>query len=698
MALRPHVVVRRQYFRGDRYFVLHDPFSNQFFRVRPAAYEFIARLDMGRTVESVWHESIETNPGESPGQEQALRLLGQLHAANLLHSDIPPDTAKMFERYEKRRVREARNKWLNLLFVRIPLFDPDAVLKRMLPLLRLVCSLPGAIVWLVVVAAGAKVVLDHAGEFAASAMNTLAPHNLLLLYAGTVMAKVVHEFGHACVCRRLGGEVHVMGVMLMVFTPLPYVDTTSSWAFRNRWARAFVGAAGMIAELFLAALAAFVWAATGEGTLHSLAFNVIFVASVSTLVFNLNPLLRFDGYYILSDLLEIPNLQPRAARQFVTWIERLAFGVKNTAPVAASRREAAWLGFYFVSSTAYRLLVTVAILFFVSGQFLLLGLVLAALGAAVWFILPLCRGVKYLATAPVLGRQRRRAVLVSGGALLVLGSLLFAVPFPNNFRAPGVVEAAEYSAVSTGAAGRLAEVLTPSGRAIEKGQPLLRLENPELALELAEAEARAAETYLLRRRAMEEFVANLEPINSRIAAIEQIVAQLRAQQQALVVRAEHAGIWHAPELTSYLGEWIPRGMEVGQTVGTGSWRFSAAVSQDDASRLFERELRRGEVRLHGQAGLALPVSEVSIIPAERRKLPSAALGLQGGGELPVAADDSGREAREGFFEARAMLAPLAGAVMTHGVSGAIRFDLPREPLGVQWLRRLRQLLQKRFGI
>jgi putative peptide zinc metalloprotease protein len=183
VALRPHVIVRRQYFRGERYFVLHDPFSNQFFRVRPSAYEFIARLNINRTVESVWHESIETNPEEAPGQEQALRLLGQLHGANLLHSDIPPDTAKMFDRYEQRRGREARSKLLNLLFTRFPLFDPDRLLKRMLPLLRVVISVPGALVWLVVVAAGVKVAIDHAAEFGQSAMNTLAPHNLLLLYA-----------------------------------------------------------------------------------------------------------------------------------------------------------------------------------------------------------------------------------------------------------------------------------------------------------------------------------------------------------------------------------------------------------------------------------------------------------------------------------------------------------------------------------
>jgi putative peptide zinc metalloprotease protein len=696
VALRPHVIVRRQYFRGERYYVLHDPFSNQFFRLRPAAYEFVARLELNRTVESVLNECLETNPEEAPGQEQVLRLLGQLHAGNLLHSDLPPDTAKMFERHEKRRVREVHNQWLNLLYARFPLFDPDRLLQRLLPALRAIFSIPGAILWLAVVLAGVKVVVDHAGEFTASSLDALAPDRLLVLYAATVLAKVVHEFGHACACRRLGGEVHVMGVMLMIFTPMPYVDTTSSWSLRSRWARALVGAAGMIAELFLAALAAFVWAATGEGVLHALAFNVILVASVSTLLFNLNPLLRFDGYYILSDLLEIPNLQMRAMRQLQHWVERYAFGLKKSAPGARTTREAAWLGVYGLASLSYRLLVSALILLFIAGKYLLLGLVLAVTGACAWLLLPLWRGVKYLAASPALARQRKRAVAVSCGALAAVLALLFFVPAGNDFRAPGVIEAGEYSMINAATAGRVVELLAPPGAQVEKDQPLLRLENPELTFEIAEAQAKATEAAAMRDRAVAESIADLDPIDSRIAAVTSLLAQLHAQQDALIIRAPHPGLWHAPDIAASLGTWVPRGMELGHVLGVGTFRFSAVVSQEEASRLFDGDLRRSEVRLHGQADRPLAVTDRTIIPAERRKLPSAALGRLAGGEVAVAPDKTGREAREGFFEVRATI--RGDATLTHGVSGTIRFELPSEPVAVQWIRKLRQLLQKRFGV
>jgi len=159
------------------------------------------------------------------------------------------------------------------------------------------------------------VAIDHAPGLKEQGQSVLAPDNLVLLYVGLILAKAVHEFGHAMACRRFGGEVHVMGIMFMVFTPMPYVDVTSAWAFRSRWQRILVGGAGMLTELFLAALATFIWANTGAGTLHSLTYNMMFVASVSTVLFNANPLMRFDGYYILADLLDIPNLytQPTAS-------------------------------------------------------------------------------------------------------------------------------------------------------------------------------------------------------------------------------------------------------------------------------------------------------------------------------------------------------------------------------------------------
>ncbi len=696
VALRPHVQVRRQFYRGERFHVLHDPLNNQFFRLRPAAYAFVARLRMEQTVEEVWRECLDAAPEEAPGQEQVLRLLSQLSASNLLHSRHAPDVARMAERQQKQQGRQTRSTLLNIMFARFPVFDPDRLLKRILPALRWIISPLGALVWLAVIGAAVKTLVDHSALLRDGTQAVLGPGNLPLLYAALVGVKVLHEFGHTAMCRRFGGEVHVVGIMLMIFTPLPFVDTTSSWAFRSRWQRALVGAGGMIVELFLAALAVFVWAGTAPGALHSLAFNIVFLASLSTLLFNGNPLLRFDGYYILSDVLEIPNLQGRAVQQVGYVVERFLFGIADARSPAASLAEAGWLFAYGVGSLGYRLVLSAGILLFLANHYLLVGLLAMGVGVVTWGVVPLAKGAHYLAASPRLARHRTRALAVSAVALALAVAALGIVPAPRHFRAPGVLEAAEHSVVSTQVAGQVLTIVGTSGSEVTPGQPLLRLENRELELEIEGAAAEIAEAQAMRGRALEEVTADLQPIDRRIEAVEKRLARLRDSQAALTVRAPHAGVWVAPGLEEVRGTWLPRGHELGLVVNLTSFSFSAVVSQQEAARLFEGNIRSAQVRLAGQSALTLPVVGQRIIPAERRQLPSAALGWQGGGGLAVSGDDkSGREAKERFFEVRAQVEPPPGIALIHGRSGQLRFELPPQPLLGQWWRRLQQLLQQR---
>jgi len=698
VALRPHVRVFRQRFRGERWFVLHDPFNNQFFRVRPAAWELLARLDLERTVDAVWGEARERDSLETPGQEETLRLLAQLYNANLLHSTIAPDTAKLFDRYRKRRARETRAYIQNIMFARIPLIDPDWLLKQLVPLARQVFGFAGWVTWLVVVGFAVKVAIDHADALVMQTQGILAYDNLPWLYAGLVLIKILHEFGHGLACRRYGGEVHTMGVMFLLFTPIPYMDATSSWAFRNRWHRAVVGAAGMWVEVFVAALATFVWAATAPGVVHSLAFNIMFVASVSTILFNANPLLRFDGYYILSDILDIPNLHQRATQTIRHLVEYHVFGVRPSRSPARSRREQGWLVGFAIASNIYRLVLFATILLFLADRFLILGVILTIVCIISWIITPLVRFAAYLVASPRLERTRPRALGATAGFLGLLFLIFGVLPWPHHFRAPGVLESRQHSLIAPDTPGTLLEVLARSGSQVVAGQPLFRLENPDLALELEEARAQVEETQVRALRALQGQTADLAPLASRREALEQRVADLEARQQALVVRAPHEGVWVAPRIADAQSAWVDRGQGVGQVINEGVFRFIAVVSQEEASRLFEGTMRDGEVRLPGDAGTVLPVVDQTVIPADRRELPAPALGWRAGGSVPVSTDDSaGTRAAEPFFEVRATLAE-ADVVRWQGRSGWLRYALPPEPLLTQMYRSFRQLLQRRYGL
>jgi putative peptide zinc metalloprotease protein len=699
VTLRTHLRFHRQHMRGERWHVLEDPFSNQFFRLREAAWDFVARLDGRRSVDEAWKESLEANPETAPGQSEVIRLLAQLYSANLVISDLPADTANLFKRFSKRRQREFIGHMTSFMFARLPLFDPDNFLVRTLPWIRWIYTKIGAILWLAVVAFGLKTVIENGDRLLAEGGDVLAPSNLPLLYVGIALLAILHELGHAFTCRRLGGEVHTMGIMLLVFTPLPYVDVTSSWAFRGKYRRMAVGAAGMIVELFVAGIAAVIWAKTdAPGVVHGLAFNVMFAASVSTILFNANPLLRFDGYYLLSDYLGLPNLYSRAQKQLMYFFERHVFGVRTARSEARSRREGVWLTVYGIASLIYRIIVFGSIILFVSSQFLLLGVLLGIFCLVAWVAVPTGKFIHYLATSPKLARTRQRAAVAT---VLMVGlplAALYYIPAPRHAEAPGVIRAERMEAVSPIAGGALVEVFVPSGEWVEAGTKLLRLEDPELDLQMAAARAELAGIEARIGRALEEGGADYQAVLRLRDSVNERIAFLQSQMDGLTVKAPIAGTWVAPRALLDNRRWIRRGEPMGLIVDERSMLFSAVVGQGDVGALFADPVKGAEIRLRGQAGEVIVAHHLLVVPAERRNLPSAALGWLGGGEVAVDRRDAqGRRAGQGFFEVRASLEENHEAALFHGQRGRIRFDLPAEPFLQQWIRKARQLFQRTYG-
>ena len=275
--LRATVQVHRQHYRGRMWHVIQDPSSNQFFRLNEAAYRFVALLDGKKNVAEVWRICQDQLGDGAPTQGEAIQLLGQLYTSNLLHAELPPDAEGLFKRHQKRVRREVQGYLMNLLFIRIPLLDPDNFLNAWVSAVNWLFTWLGFVLWLGLIGTGLYFVIDRWSDLYNRADSVLDAENLPFLYLSFILIKVVHEFGHAFMCKVFGkrtgtgGEVHVMGVMLLVFTPMPYVDASSAWAFRSRRQRMLVGAGGMIVELAVAAVAAIVWYYTGDGAVHTIA-------------------------------------------------------------------------------------------------------------------------------------------------------------------------------------------------------------------------------------------------------------------------------------------------------------------------------------------------------------------------------------------------------------------------------------------
>lgn len=697
IRLRPSVRVRKQYFRGRTWFVANDLYGDQFFRFRPEAWNFIARLDGTKTVEEVWQNCLDRDGDVAPGQGEAIQILSNLYQSNLIVSDFPSDVVQLFDRQKRRHAREWKARLFGIFFLRIPLFDPDAFLNRTIRYVRPLLSSVGALLWLILVGSAIGVAVSNWDALFERGQGALNPGNLPLLLLAFILAKLVHEFGHGYAVKRFGGEVHVMGITFLVFTPIPYVDATAAWAFRERWKRIWVGSAGMIVELVLAAIATFIWANTGPGILNSWCFNLMLVASISTILFNINPLLKFDGYYILSDLTDSPNLQSRSMQQLGHLVERYAFGGQHSQSPATSRPDAVWLACFGVASWCFRVYITYVIVMFVADRYLGLGFLAAVLTVIGLFVVPLYKGIKFLFTEPRIERVRPRAYAVTFGFLALAFFLLGVLPAPRHFRAPGILFAKDAEFIVAQSSGYIDNFESAPVRA-EAGFTVLQLLNPELPLRRRELEAERQQLEAVERLQLSREGLGREVLRERRRANAIRIEELEEQEAAMEIKVPVDGQLAVLQPKEHFLRWLKRGEIVGESVPEGSWRFFAVVSQQDVNLLFDQAIQDVSLRFPGTAGESVVPVDVNIVPGRQEYLPSPALGWRAGGPVRVRDDDpDGVRAAEPFFLVMLDI-PGSAVPLHHGRVGLSRFRVDDEPYLQQWYRKLRQIVQKRFQI
>ena len=701
VALAPGARVQKQLFRGKPWYVIHDTFTSRYFRVTPQAWAFIAGLDTSRTIEEAWLDFIARHPDDAPGQDEVVRVLSQLHLSNLLRPDDSPDNAAIWQRSQRQRQRELQGKLMSFLYVRVFLWDPDQWLERHLPLVRFLTHPALLVLWLAVVLYGGSVAFTHADDLFDHSQGLFSVANLPWLYLSMAMLKLLHEAAHAFTCKRYGGEVHAFGVMFLILTPLPYVDMASTWGFKNRLERVHVGLAGMLTELFCAAIAAVIWANTSAGLVNSLAYNAMVVGSVSSLVFNGNPLLRFDAYYILADLLDIPNLYQKAQQQWLYLMDRWLLGTRAAQSPAEDRREWWWFTGYGLGAFWYRLMVTFGIVLFVLDQWFAVGLAMVVVTLINLLVMPLRKLVNHL-RGPRVAPNRGRAVLVvaSLATLLVAGGAT--LPLPNSLVAPGVIEARETAVLHVPVEGRMVRLAAASGARLQSGDLIASLVNPDLEYDLTQAREELRAIDLQYRQSLTRTPGDTAPLLERQAVLNKQIAELEGQRRKLEIRAPAAGLWVAPELHHRQGAWLARGLKLGELVPDQRYRFVAVVRQERAGEMFKHALDHAALRLAGQSEVTLELSSgLSLIPYQRDRLSSSALGWMGGGEVAVRpGDQTGEATTETFYELRAELpAELPGAVRPlAGLSGVVRVPLPEQPLFVQAQQLVLQLFQKRYGL
>lgn len=696
--LRSHARIHRHRYRGEIWYVLQDLASGQSHRFSPTSYLVIGLMDGQRTVEEIWRVALERLKDDAPTQDEMIQLLTQLHGADVLQCDVTPDAVELLQRHEKRERQKLIGQLASPLWWRLPLFDPERVLSTLLPWVRPALSLPGAILWGLTVGMALLLAAVHWTDLTANLLDRmLSFQNLLLLWLVFPLVKVLHEMGHGLVTRAYGGEVHDMGVMFLVFSPLPYVDASAASAFASKWQRALVGAAGMMVELFVAALAMFVWVAAEPGMVRSAAYNVFLVAGVSTLLFNANPLLRYDGYYILADLLEIPNLYSRSRTYLGYLCERYLFGRRDAEPPQASRAERAWFVAYAVSSFGYRIVVILAIAFVLLGSFFYIGLLAVALLLGTWLLLPLFKILRYVTTNPRLSRVRVRAVAVS----LLLGGVavwgLAVVPLPMRTRAEGVIWIPEDAMVRAAADGFVERVAVRPGAQVREGELLIECGDPVLRSRgrILEARLRELRARYDEQRPTDRVKAAL--IQEEIGYAQQELDQVREQLSGLTIRSRTRGTFVLPGAEDLPGRFVKRGELLAYVVVLDRVTVRTVVPQAQIGLVRERT-HGVAVRLAERVWEPVPATLRREVPGASQQLPSPALGQSGGGQVVVDPRDAqGLTAMQKVFQVDLEI-PVDSPLLNVGGRAYVRFDHGTEPLLYQWGRQFRQIFLARLNV
>ncbi len=696
--IRSHVDIHRHTYRGQLWYVLQDHASGKFQRFTPAAHFLIGLMDGERTVEEIWQAGRTHLGEEAASQDEMIRLLGQLHAVDVLQSDVPPDTLELLNRSEKRQNLIWKQNIRNPLAMRFFLFDPERFLKRLLPYVRPVFGWFGAVLWLVVMVIGVVLAGLHWPELTKDVTDhVLAPQNLVILWVIYPFLKALHEFSHAFAIGKFGGEVHEMGIMFIVLTPMPYVDASSVLGFPGKWQRILVSAIGVGAELFIAALALIVWVTIEPGTVRAVMYNIIIIAGISSVLFNGNPLLRYDGYYALADLLEIPNLWSRGAKYVLYLAQRYGFGVREVEPPVSTSGERVWFVIYTVLSFMYRIFIYIGIIQFIAGKFLTIGLFLALWAVVTMLVLPVGKAIKFLSTSPTLGRKRARAVLVSTAAAALIVAFVTLVPLPLATVSEGVLRFPEESLARARTDGFVENTVMNPGSEAKPGDVLVRCSDPLLPARIRALEAELRELQI-------EF--DMNERNQRVKAqvtledIKQVKQQLefaRIKADELTVYSRADGIFYVPMPQDLPGKFVKRGTIIGYVLNNSSVSARVVIPQGDVD-LVRNRTRSVKIRLPERIIKTLPASLIREVPAGTDQLPAKVLSQEGGGDVPIdPRDQKGVKAFQRVFLFDIQMPP---EVYLFNVEGRVyaRFDHGLEPLAYRWYRNIRQLLLKRFNV
>jgi len=614
------VKLHRQIIRGEPWHVVQDDQTGKYHRLNEKSYSFVGHMDGQQSVQTLWERLCTQFPESPPTQSDIVKVISQLYSTDLVSGSRNPNFMEMSKRKAKQDRTAVIARIKNPLALRFPLINPNEFLERTKGVVRPLFTVYGLALWVATISVAIVLFLLNVDEVTGSLSDKyITQQNVAIVLLSYPMIKGLHELGHAYATKVWGGNVHEIGVMLLVFIPVPYVDASASGAFPERYKRLVVTSAGIIVELFLASVAMILWVILDEGMLRAIAFNVMLVGGVSTLLFNGNPLLRFDGYFILVDLLEMPNLGKRSNQYLGYLYNRYFLGLRNYDNPVTAPKEEKWLCSYSILAFLYRIFISATIALFVASKFFVIGVALAALTISNVLIMPILKGLRYLFTDQKTEVHRVRSIVLTFIPLAILGGLL-SIPLPRNLLVQGEILPKEQYYIRSGVAG-FVDAFLPSDRAVQEGETVLFLHSLK-ALPITEQQ-------------------QLDRILDQRALVNQKLENAKEQLDMLNVEARAGGQLVMLGERELKGRFLEKGQLVGYVLHADGFRIRVAVVQRTAEEL--RSLRdEVEVVFQSETSKRFKGRFVSETPESSDTLPSKALSREAGGPFTIIPGSDGR--------------------------------------------------------
>ncbi|MCA9158479.1 MAG: efflux RND transporter periplasmic adaptor subunit [Planctomycetales bacterium] len=675
--------------RGELVYRIEIPSLHRYFRVGYEEYLFLSLLDGQTTIPQACGLAAAKLGSRAPSAADAITICKWLLKNELacFSSDMQPS------REPHRADGAATTEWswlrrFNPFWIKVPLPKSNALMRSCSRLLNPVFSSAAILLGMALIAIAVCIVGLRWADFSASSAALFLPNNWIGLFVAWVGLKVVHEMAHAVACQRMGGEVSEAGIVFVLVAPLAYVDVSSCWRMNSRWSRIAVASAGMYVELVIAAAALVMWSLTESVAAKFILYQLVITAGLSTLVFNANILMRFDGYFILADLIDVPNLQSEASLSIRNLLSRMLTG-KWTSDRSLGSWRRYFVFAYGVAALLWRVVVCVSLFIAASTMFAGAGIVIALAGMCIWLASPIKLIFGAMRTLLQAGlTQSIRPLVVSSGLLAAAAWLVFFCPIPTAISVPSVVDYLPETSLRSRTSGFIRMVHVVDGQTVNRGDRLLTIENRELVTQLEELELTWQQNEIRLRQATDMHDASQQQIlRMNQASLTQQMQPLRTQVAALDVISPRTGRVVAPALAQRLGAYVAEGDALLTVASEADKQLIAVIGEDVVDEV--RGWLGQAVTLRSPCFPELKGRLERIEPRATDRLPSAALAATAGGPLAVrpANDPSDVDSwrlLDPVFRGRIDLSPAASARLPAGLRLRTSFGFQSQSLFQRW--------------